>query len=1035
MKKKALAVLLSLLMLTGVTLPGTWANEDGIAPTEINETEPAPESETEETETEKTDTDESETETETEESETETEPETEPEPDEPETEPETEEPEDEPIEELPEGELPEELEPFEPLYWVRNFTDAAPLMMMNAMMLADVGDTSSGDSGVVLEKKAVADGDNFKITLEAYATGTSHTERHVAPVDVVLVLDISNSMRYPMGDSGYVPVYGTDVADQDGTGKSSFSSYTKDGVTSDLENNVKIKNAYHVDGHDASNYDSNFRTYYVIENEKYVPVFYYPLNELSSGNSSFGWTTGSRGLSSTPIVPKTSADDTNTDHVQFYKINPDTTRFATLKTAANSFVTDVLSQQVDGGTNSIAVVSYASGATVVSNFSNDANTLTNAINNMKMDQNNGTRTDSALDKACTLLNGLDDTHNGHNKVVVLFTDGEPAVQEGSGLVKFGTTADNAISKANNIKSGATLYTIGVFNGASGNISSYNNSITNNSDNNSTKTNTFLHLVSSNFPDATSLSSHGDMNSNLDGKSYYLSAGDATALQGAFNQIFAAITNTIYEAANKNLGTETVIKDIIAPSFTVPANTSDIKVYTADCTGAGLTFATRTEVTSGITTTITGDTLDVKGFDFSANWCGDHSGTYGGKKLIIEFTVSPKTGFLGGNDVPTNGENSGMYSNGSCIGNFEVPTVNVPIKDITITASDKNVYLTQVPDENQIKADVTIKCGDVDITEPSKLEEWQTKYVNINTSITTNKIDDKDFDATADGSYTVTATVSPTNTGDSTKPGTVATEKSGTEKKNINVLKPELTYKDSTVYYGDTAPTDFSENKTGEVWKHGETLSTAVTMIGTAPTLTTVCTPDDTKIANGKINSKQDIPVGVTVKIGDNDVTDYTTFQHTDCIGKTCGKPDNGKFWLHVKTFSLTIVKTGWDEVDAGQSFIFNITDPDNVSSRVVIHGNGIVKIEGLKKGVYTVEEDESWSWRYECDSMVTNKVVVGGISTGRDREENTTLTFHNKRTEENWLDGNAYCENIFDDTNHVVQYPIETTVSSRKRED
>lgn len=103
-KKQTIAILLSVLLLTSVTLPGTWANEDPIdsenaesAPTPEEteaESEEEPKSESE-SETEK----EPESETETQEPETEAEPETE----KPETEPETTEP-------LPETE-PETTEP------------------------------------------------------------------------------------------------------------------------------------------------------------------------------------------------------------------------------------------------------------------------------------------------------------------------------------------------------------------------------------------------------------------------------------------------------------------------------------------------------------------------------------------------------------------------------------------------------------------------------------------------------------------------------------------------------------------------------------------------------------------------------------------------------------------------------------------------------------------------------------------------------------------------------------------------------------
>lgn len=94
-KKQTIAILLSVLLLTSVTLPGTWANEDPID-SENAETTPTPEEPDTDTEAETEEEPESESESETEEepeseTETETEPEseTEPETEEPETEPET----------------------------------------------------------------------------------------------------------------------------------------------------------------------------------------------------------------------------------------------------------------------------------------------------------------------------------------------------------------------------------------------------------------------------------------------------------------------------------------------------------------------------------------------------------------------------------------------------------------------------------------------------------------------------------------------------------------------------------------------------------------------------------------------------------------------------------------------------------------------------------------------------------------------------------------------------------------------------------
>ena len=77
-----------------------------------------------------------------------------------------------------------------------------------------------------------------------------------------------------------------------------------------------------------------------------------------------------------------------------------------------------------------------------------------------------------------------------------------------------------------------------------------------------------------------------------------------------------------------------------------------------------------------------------------------------------------------------------------------------------------------------------------------------------------------------------------------------------------------------------------------------------------------------------------------------------------------------------------------------------------------------VKLVGVPIGNYTVTE-EGWSWRYELDGRtwqvegettvnddVASKVLVVGSLT-------TTVTFTNKLTNENWLSGGAYAQNVF----------------------
>lgn len=108
--------------------------------------------------------------------------------------------------------------------------------------------------------------------------------------------------------------------------------------------------------------------------------------------------------------------------------------------------------------------------------------------------------------------------------------------------------------------------------------------------------------------------------------------------------------------------------------------------------------------------------------------------------------------------------------------------------------------------------------------------------------------------------------------------------------------------------------------------------------------------------------------------------------------------------------SLTISKKGADEIDENQTFIFTVkgiagTDTADIDLRVVVKGNGSVTINDLPIGTYEVTEETAWSWRYE---PVGQKYTVDL----KVQEENKA-PFENNRKRKNWLNGAAYCKNLF----------------------
>ena len=83
-----------------------------------------------------------------------------------------------------------------------------------------------------------------------------------------------------------------------------------------------------------------------------------------------------------------------------------------------------------------------------------------------------------------------------------------------------------------------------------------------------------------------------------------------------------------------------------------------------------------------------------------------------------------------------------------------------------------------------------------------------------------------------------------------------------------------------------------------------------------------------------------------------------------------------------------------------------MTGPNGFSKKIVIQGNGTVVLKGLKIGDYTVTEDTAWSWRYTPDGGAARTIPLQPGQTN-------SVTYVNKRTNNKWLDGNAYAKNVF----------------------
>ena len=425
-----------------------------------------------------------------------------------------------------------------------------------------------------------------------------------------------------------------------------------------------------------------------------------------------------------------------------------TKRLTALKNAVNEFIDQVADKETDTVKHNISIVKFSGNKTdkvgndtyrsgvytynysqIVKNLT-DAKTgqqeLKNAVNALKAA--GATSADYGMEHAQTVLAGA---RSDATKVIVMFTDGEP--NRFSGFDQ--NVADAAIYAAKQLKdSGATVYTVGCMDGANGTpVTSWHGV---------KDVNKYMHLVSSNYKNAESMSNPGASTYPDGGKSYYLSAGNAEELKNVFQNISNQVGGSDAE-----LTSSSVLKDAVTPYFEIPDGTkAQITLKTADCTGAAngkLTFGAETPAPDNVTATVSGNTVSVTGFDYKDNWCGSHSGTYSGKKLIVEFKIQPTDAFLGGNGVQTNvGTDDGIYESSEAgkepVEKFAPQRVDVPVKAVAPKATDTTIYLGQ-----------KTNLEDRVITDVPQLDRVNNAYVDVTYTV-------KDENGTVVGTYTVPA---------------------------------------------------------------------------------------------------------------------------------------------------------------------------------------------------------------------------------------------------------------------------------------
>lgn len=561
--------------------------------------------------------------------------------------------------------------------------------------------TIKKEDGTGTEGEIVRNPDGtYKMTLASYVTGEYKTTIVAKPMDFILVLDYSSSMgdSYSASDSKYSAATVTTHSYNDWKSNKTKYKATLNGKQYTVTcNDVKDSSGDNI--HWAYITDDNGDRYYITEDGS----LYKSTNTNPSRTNLPVSTDGVK------ILPSKGGAVRLWGEVSFSSVN-NKTRLSGLKSAVSKFV-DTMAEQAktNNVVHKVGIVSYknpkfprfkpctndsdrkkyivssedyylkqsytitpVSGSSDYTDDNNnkecsgvlypfrsvlETNTVTSIKAAISMPGQNGC---TAIDYGMyfsTLMYDKCRKDSDIGKTIIVFTDGKPThagntISSDNLIPGYSSksytddeVANKAIGYAKELKDkGVKIYTVGVFNKdkPQGNFMTY---------------------LSSNYPNATSLTNSGTGGSD---QGYYKDASS-----GNLTEVFEQIAKTSAEASI-DIHKDAYVSAIISDAFVLPSDyiegSAKIKFYECAQTGYDATAKkiiwsdTRTDITSQITCIIdqATQTLKISGFDYGKYFCVTNTtGPFTGKKLIMEFD-----GLVANEERIGTGENQAIeYSTG------------------------------------------------------------------------------------------------------------------------------------------------------------------------------------------------------------------------------------------------------------------------------------------------------------------------------------------------------------------------------------
>ena len=490
-------------------------------------------------------------------------------------------------------------------------------------------------------------------------------------------------------------------------------------------------------------------------------------------------------------------------------------------------------------------------------------------------------------------------------------------------------------------------------------------------------------------------------------------GDTETIEECFATIFENIQSS-NPAPSVTLDKSSVLIDVVMPYFEVPKGTSGVTAKVVNVTtgqedadlSAELNVIYKPDLENGTSS------VSVKGFDYSKYFVNKAEHT--GKKLVLTFTIQPIQGFMGGNGVPTNNvTQSGVFAEGKLVENLPDPgTQNVPLADIKLTVPDKSIYLSQTLTETALLegAKVTLK-GDstgstLPLTETEQAQDWRFDFVTLTVAA----------DAPYTGEWTDCTPVPVTAT--LTAKDNENTKSIATAKPTVHVFRPTVHVTANDVWADYGVKIDLEKWCVDEQFTTDWTCKdkqTAVLPAKPAPAISGLAYTFDLS-TDGKYTTTEDDAegkiTGLSYTVGGKGYTDLAWAAKYPEIGD--------HFTIHINRFDLTVSKA-WTGADCyKQSAIFSLSTRDNkaMATQFTLSpetGKSSTTVHGLVCGkTYALSEDMTWSWRY-------NSNPIGAVTVEKHNEISNTaptidpaqMSFTNTLTNSFWFDAASFVSNLF----------------------